>query len=134
MGYLTTTFCQVDTIGGFYRNTWKPIMKTSFIDVNKPFGLCSICTYIFILVIMIVVIYEWRMSKMKRFGPKECKVSSCYHKNQDSSRYLEIKYVWSIIQDSRKLKESNSESLVCWVIMIPDLDIRIHTGNANNFW
>ena len=47
-------------------------MKTSFIDVNKPFGLCSsICTYLFILVIMIVVIYECQ--KLKGLVPKNVK-------------------------------------------------------------
>lgn len=35
-------------------------MKTSFIDINKPFGLCM---YLCILVIMIVVMDECKKSK-----------------------------------------------------------------------
>ena len=40
-----------------------PIMKTSFIDMNKPFGLCSMYQYLIILVIMIFVINECQKSK-----------------------------------------------------------------------
>ena len=49
MGYLTTSFCQVILVVFMF---WLcmivcwPIMKTSFIDMNKPFGLC--CMYLFI--------------------------------------------------------------------------------------
>ena len=66
-------------------------MKTSFIDINKPFGLCSM--YLFILMIMIVICRHLWLPKIKRFGPKWCKVTSYYHKNQDSKTlFLEFQF------------------------------------------
>ena len=107
MGYLTTTFLSgwprliplvvfagthktITIFARLFLVCWL-IMKTLFIDINKLFGLCSM--YLFILMIMIVICRHLWLPKIKRFGPKWCKVTSYYHKNQDSKTlFLEFQF------------------------------------------